>query len=108
MQGRLGHRDISGAGAVAEGSGGARSGQDAAGRGLAVALGGGCLADVAMLRAEPAVFGPVASDPTVSRLIDTLAASEERALRAIRAARAESADTSGDWTTGKRLMRAGH
>ncbi|MFD3653485.1 transposase, partial [Streptomyces sp. NPDC058620] len=41
---------------------------------LAVALGGDCLADVAMLRAEPAVFGPVASDPTVSRLIDTLAA----------------------------------
>ncbi|MFF7581336.1 IS1380 family transposase, partial [Streptomyces sp. NPDC008061] len=56
---------------------------------LAVALGGDCLADVAMLRAEPAVFGPVASDPTVSRLIDTLAASEEKALRAIRAARAE-------------------
>ncbi|SOR77700.1 hypothetical protein SCNRRL3882_1170 [Streptomyces chartreusis NRRL 3882] len=39
---------------------------------LAVALGGDCLADVAMLRCEPAVFGPVASDPTVSRLIDTL------------------------------------
>jgi hypothetical protein len=30
---------------------------------LAVALGGDCLADVGMLRAEPAVFGPVASDP---------------------------------------------
>src|SRR5690242_18695717 len=57
---------------------------------LAVALGGDCLADVAMLRAEPAVFGPVASDPTVSRLIDTLAASGEKALRAIRAARAEA------------------
>ncbi|GGY14007.1 hypothetical protein GCM10010358_77800 [Streptomyces minutiscleroticus] len=56
---------------------------------LAVALGGDCLADVGMLRAEPAVFGPVASDPTVSRLIDTLAASGEKALRAIRAARAE-------------------
>ncbi|MFE2474022.1 IS1380 family transposase [Streptomyces mirabilis] len=56
---------------------------------LAVALGGDCLADVAVLRAEPAVFGPVASDPTVSRLIDTLAASGEKALRAIRAARAE-------------------
>lgn len=57
---------------------------------LAVALGGDCLADVAMLRAEPAVFGPVASDPTVSRLIDALAASGEKALRAIRAARAEA------------------
>ncbi|MEV0008451.1 IS1380 family transposase [Streptomyces sp. NPDC047973] len=56
---------------------------------LAVALGGDCLADVGVLRAEPAVFGPVASDPTVSRLIDTLAASGETALRAIRAARAD-------------------
>lgn len=56
---------------------------------LAVALGGDCLADVAMLRAEPAAFGPVASDPTVSRLKDTLAASGDKALRAIRTARAE-------------------
>ncbi|MFD3701010.1 IS1380 family transposase [Streptomyces sp. NPDC058646] len=55
---------------------------------LAVALGGDCLADVEMLRAEPAVFGPVASDPTVSRLIDTLAAAGPKALHAIRAARA--------------------
>ena len=56
---------------------------------LAVALGGDCLADVAMLRCEPAVFGPVASDPTVSRLIDALAASGEKALQAIRSARSE-------------------
>jgi hypothetical protein len=56
---------------------------------LAVALGGDCLADVGKLRAEPAVFGPVASDPTVSRLIDTLAAAGPKALHAIRAARAE-------------------
>jgi hypothetical protein len=32
---------------------------------------------------------PVASDPTVSRLIDTLAAYGDKALRAIRSARAE-------------------
>ncbi|MET7978257.1 transposase, partial [Streptomyces mirabilis] len=56
---------------------------------LGVALGGECLADVAMLRAEPGVFGPVASDPTVSRLIDTLAAARPKALTAIRSARAE-------------------
>ncbi|MGK5448002.1 IS1380 family transposase [Streptomyces radiopugnans] len=56
---------------------------------LAVALGGDCLADIALLRAEPAVFGPVASDPTVSRLIDTLAASDEKALTAIRTARSD-------------------
>lgn len=56
---------------------------------LAVAPGGNCLADVATLRCEPAVFGPVASGPTVSRLIDTLAASGEKALRAVRSARSE-------------------
>jgi Transposase DDE domain group 1 len=33
---------------------------------VALALGGDCLADIALLRAEPAVFGQVASDPTVS------------------------------------------
>lgn len=42
-----------------------------------------------MLRAEPAVFGPVASDPTVSRLVDALAAAGPRALAAIRQARSE-------------------
>jgi hypothetical protein len=38
---------------------------------------------------EPVLFGPVASDPTVFRLIDTLAASGEKTLRAVRAARGE-------------------
>ncbi|MGW2370734.1 IS1380 family transposase, partial [Streptomyces sp. NPDC001667] len=57
---------------------------------LAVALGGDCLADVAVLRAESAVFGPVASDPTVSRRISTLAAAGTRALSALRRARAEA------------------
>jgi hypothetical protein len=56
---------------------------------MAVALGGDCLADVAMLRCEPAVFGPVASDPTISRLIDTLAASGEKTLEAVRSARSK-------------------
>jgi hypothetical protein len=55
---------------------------------VAFALGGDCLADIALLRAEPAVFGLVASDPTVSRTIDTLAADASRALKAIDAARA--------------------
>jgi hypothetical protein len=35
------------------------------------------------------VFGPVASDPTVSRLVDVLAAAGPKALTAIRSARAE-------------------
>ncbi|GIH52330.1 Transposase DDE domain group 1 [Microbispora rosea] len=55
---------------------------------LTMALGGDCLADIAMLRAQSEVFGPIASDPTVSRLIDRLAADPARALKAIRAARA--------------------
>ena len=49
---------------------------------VALALGGDCLADVALLRAGPQLFGPVASDPTVSRTVDTLAA-DQRALTAI-------------------------
>ncbi|AJC54174.1 ISMsm3 C transposase [Streptomyces sp. 769] len=50
---------------------------------LVVPPGGDCLADVAMLRAEPEMFGPVASDPTVHRLIDILAINGNRALTAI-------------------------
>lgn len=42
-----------------------------------------------MLRVEPGVFGPVASDPTVSRLIDTLATAGDKALAALRSARAD-------------------
>jgi hypothetical protein len=55
---------------------------------VSLAVGGDCLADLAQLRAAPEVFGPVASDPTVSRLIDTLAADAPAALAAIAAARA--------------------
>jgi Transposase DDE domain group 1 len=55
---------------------------------VTLALGGDCLADIAMLRAEPALFGPVPSDPVVSRLITRLAADAPRALKSIRAARA--------------------
>jgi Transposase DDE domain group 1 len=53
---------------------------------VALTLGGDCLADIALLRAEPVVFGLVASDPKVSRTIDTLAADAARALAAINAA----------------------
>jgi hypothetical protein len=55
---------------------------------VSLAIGGDCLADLAQLRAAPEVFGPVASDPTVSRLIDALAADAPAALTAIAAARA--------------------
>jgi hypothetical protein len=54
----------------------------------ALALGGDCLADIAVLREQPDLAGPVASDPVVSRLVSTLAAEGPRALKAVRAARA--------------------
>src|SRR5215218_387828 len=55
---------------------------------VAIALGGDCLADLAVVRAQPDLFGEVASDPTVSRLITALAADAPVALAALRAARA--------------------
>jgi len=54
----------------------------------AVALGGDCLADIAVLRAQPDLAGPVASDPVVSRVVAALAADLPRFLTAVRAARA--------------------
>lgn len=55
---------------------------------VAIAAGGDCAADIAMLRARPEVFGPVASDPTVSHLISLLAEDPEGARLAIAGARA--------------------
>lgn len=55
---------------------------------MTLALGGDCLSDIAVLRAEPELFGPVPSDPTVSRLVATLAQAGPQALRAIGKARA--------------------
>ena len=55
---------------------------------MALGLGGDCLADVAVLRAQPELCGPVASDPVISRLITALAVEGPRALKAIRKARA--------------------
>jgi hypothetical protein len=55
---------------------------------IMLALGGDCLADVALLRVEPGVYGRVASDPTVSRVLDRLATDATRVLAAIDRARA--------------------
>ena len=55
---------------------------------LSLALGGDCLADLAVLRAEPGVYGRVASDPTVSRAIAALAGDAPAVLKAIDTARA--------------------
>lgn len=60
---------------------------------LSLALGGDCLADIALLRAEPGVYGLVASDPTVSRTIEALAAEAPAALAAIDTARAAARAT---------------
>ena len=54
---------------------------------LTIALGGDCLADAAVLRAQPELAGPVASDPVISRLLAAFAAQGPRSLRAIRKAR---------------------
>ena len=57
---------------------------------LSLALGGDRLADVGVLHAEPGVFGRVASDPTVSRTLATLAGDVDQVLAAIDTARAEA------------------
>lgn len=48
---------------------------------LTLAVGGDCLADVAQLRVSPGVFGAVASDATVSRVVAALAAARAEAWR---------------------------
>jgi hypothetical protein len=55
-----------------------------------LAAGGDCPADASVLRAGSALFGPVASAPTICRLVDDLAADLDAALTAIRSARAEA------------------
>jgi len=55
---------------------------------VSLALGGDCLADVGLIRSEPGVYGRVASDPTISRLVAQLADNVGPALRTINAARA--------------------
>jgi hypothetical protein len=56
----------------------------------AVALGGDCLADIAVLREQPELSGPVALDPVVSRLVSVLAGDLQRSLKAIRSARSSA------------------
>lgn len=56
---------------------------------LCAALGGDHLSDLSLLRSQGEVFGPVASDPTVCRLIKTLAGDVEAVEAAVEAARGE-------------------
>jgi hypothetical protein len=70
---------------------------------LAIALGGDYLADLAVVRAQPKRVGAVVSDPTVSRLIESLAAEADAAIAAIRVARRRSSrDGVGAQLTGRR------
>lgn len=64
---------------------------------LAVMLadGGDCLADIAVLRQQPELFGRVGSDPTVWRVLDSI---HSLGLRNIAAARAEARARA--WTAG--------
>lgn len=64
---------------------------------VSLALGGDCLTDVAVVRAEPGMFGVAASDPTVSRLITALAVDAPKALAAIASARAQARSVA--WAT---------
>jgi hypothetical protein len=64
---------------------------------VAVALGGDAACDIAVLRAQPGVFGLVASDPTVSRLIARLAEDADAALAAITSARAVARERVWQW-----------
>ncbi|WP_279627982.1 IS1380 family transposase [Gordonia lacunae] len=68
----------------------------------AVAVGGDCVSDLSIVRAQPALFGPVASDPTVSRLISTLADDSTAVVAAIRQARARCRDSV--WTRRRPLQ----
>ncbi|WP_166823159.1 IS1380 family transposase [Brevibacterium limosum] len=54
---------------------------------ITLALGGDTLSDSSVLRDEPDLYGPVASNPTITRLIRTLADDADQALAAINTAR---------------------
>ena len=56
---------------------------------LCAALGGDHLSDLALLRSQGELFGPVASDPTVCRLVKTLAGDVEAVEAAVEAVRGE-------------------
>lgn len=60
---------------------------------VTLALGGDALSDIATVRAEPGVYGLVASDATVSRTITALAADADRVLAAIDTARQVARET---------------
>jgi len=67
---------------------------------VTLALGGDCLADAAVVRSEPGIYGRVASDATVSRTISVLSGDADQVLAAVavarRAARARAWGLAGE------------
>ena len=63
---------------------------------VTLAFGGDCLADIAVLRSSPELFGPVASDPTVSRLVTSPTRGRRRCGRSAKHAR-RPGNKSGHW-----------
>ncbi len=63
---------------------------------VTLALGGDCLADAAIIRSEPGIYGRVASEATVSRTITALAGDADRVLAAVAAARARAWELAGE------------
>ena len=72
---------------------------------VTIALGGDCLADAALVRAQSELFGAVASDPTISRLVDALGADPAAAIAAIRRARAAAREVV--WQSSSPVAAAG-
>lgn len=62
---------------------------------VSIADGGDCLADIATLRCQPDLFGRVASDPTVFRVLDSVHAVGLRNIAAARAAARKKAWDAG-------------
>jgi hypothetical protein len=80
-------------------------GKIAADMATALALGGDCLADIAVLREQPELAGPVAADPVVSRLVSQLAGDLPRALRRSGLPGRRPASGRGRWPGTRRRAR---
>jgi hypothetical protein len=84
-----------------------RTGQVLTDLAVMLADGGDCLSDLAALRDQPGVFGPVASTPTAWRVLERLAQRGERGLAGVRVARARArsrAWQAGAWVDGLLLV----
>jgi Transposase DDE domain group 1 len=60
---------------------------------MTLALGGDTCSDLAVVRAEPAIYGPEASDPTLSRMLARLADDADAALAAAHSEKQNAAPT---------------